>query len=195
VAYADDRDFRALFDDCSPTKRARGKNRAGSLLAWQETGRSKVALPRGVRRDSAHAASVSGTLPLEIGCKVFVIDELDRSLHPLLVHSILKFFVNAYPGACQQLIVTSHETHLLDQDLLRRDEIWFVEKDKLQQTRFFLLAELGVRKAIDISLLQHFRGEQRDNPNSRADSERGDCVAHLQLVVIEVVALVPEASL
>ncbi|MEP3481129.1 MAG: AAA family ATPase [Fuerstiella sp.] len=82
--------------------------------------------------------------------KVFVIDELDRSLHSLLSHALLKFFVEVCPGANQQLIVTTHETHLLDLDLLRRDEIWFVEKDDRQQTRLFSLADLKVRKDLRI---------------------------------------------
>ncbi len=54
------------------------------------------------------------------------------------------------PGACQQLIVTTHETHLLDQDLLRRDEIWFAEKDEKQQTHLYSLTELKVRNDLRI---------------------------------------------
>ena len=87
---------------------------------------------------------------LTTGCKVFVIDELDRSLHPLLCHAFLKFFVESCPGACQQMIVTTHQTHLLDQELLRRDEIWFVEKDDKQQTRLYSLADLRIRNDVRI---------------------------------------------
>jgi len=82
---------------------------------------------------------------LTTGCKVFVIDELDRSLHPHLSYAFLKFFIESCPSACQQMIVTTHETHLLDQDLLRRDEVWFVEKDNKQQTQLYSLADLNVR--------------------------------------------------
>lgn len=88
---------------------------------------------------------------LKRGCKVFVIDEMDRSLHPLLSHALLKFFVEVCPRACQQMIVTTHETHLLDQELLRRDEIWFAEKDDQQQTKLYSLADMsGVRKDLRI---------------------------------------------
>ena len=87
---------------------------------------------------------------LTTACKVFVIDELDRSLHPLLSHALLRFFVTSCPGACQQMIVTTHETHLLDLDLLRRDEIWFVEKDRKQQTQIYSMADLNVRKDVRI---------------------------------------------
>ena len=81
---------------------------------------------------------------------MYVIDELDRSLHPLLAHAFLKFFVESCPGQCQQLIVTTHETHLLDLDLLRRDEIWFVEKDARQQSHLYSLSGLHVRKDLRI---------------------------------------------
>lgn len=83
-------------------------------------------------------------------CSVFVVDEIDRSLHPLLCHAILKFFIDSCPGACQQMIVTTHETHLLDLELLRRDEIWFVEKDNAQQSKLYSLSDLRVRNDVRI---------------------------------------------
>ncbi len=83
--------------------------------------------------------------------KVFVIDELDQSLHPLLCHAFLKFFVeSSCAGAYQQLVLTTHETHLLDQELLRRDEIWFVEKDDKQQTQLYSLADMKIRNDVRI---------------------------------------------
>ncbi len=85
---------------------------------------------------------------LTTGSRVFVIDELDRSLHPHLSYAFLKFFIESCPNACQQMIVTTHETHLLDQNLLRRDEIWFVQKDKKQQTQLYSLADLNVRNDV-----------------------------------------------
>ena len=69
-------------------------------------------------------------------------------MHPLLCHAFLKFFVESCPGACQQMVVTTHETHLLDQDLLRRDEIWFAEKDQEEQTRLYSLADMKVRNDV-----------------------------------------------
>ena len=82
--------------------------------------------------------------------KVYVVDEIDRSLHPLLCHSLLKLFLDACPGGCQQMIVTTHETHLLDLELLRRDEIWFLEKDLDQQTRLSSLSRWRPRNDLRI---------------------------------------------
>ena len=81
---------------------------------------------------------------------VFVIDELDRSLHPLLTRAFVQFFVDSCENSCQQLIVTTHDTHLLDLSLLRRDEIWFAEKDEKQQTHLYSLADMKVRKDLRI---------------------------------------------
>jgi hypothetical protein len=78
--------------------------------------------------------------------KVFVIDELDRSLHPILAHEFLRLFLELHPDGDRQLIVTTHETYLLDQELLRRDEIWFTEKDEHQQTHLYPLTDFRVRK-------------------------------------------------
>jgi AAA15 family ATPase/GTPase len=83
-------------------------------------------------------------------CKVFVVDEIDRSLHPLLCHALLKLFLDACPGKSQQMIVTTHETHLLDLDLLRRDEVWFMEKDRQQQSHLSSLGDWNARKDLRI---------------------------------------------
>ncbi len=82
--------------------------------------------------------------------KVVIIDELDRSLHPLLCWEFIRFFSESCPGARRQMIVTTHEAHLLDQELLRRDEYWFVEKDSAQQSQLVSLAEFNIRKDLQI---------------------------------------------
>ena len=77
-----------------------------------------------------------------------VIDELDTSLHTLLVRELVRLFhrpeVNS-GGA--QLIFTTHDTSLLDApDLFRRDQVWFVEKDKEQASTLVALSEFSPRK-------------------------------------------------
>lgn len=77
-----------------------------------------------------------------------VIDELDTSLHTLLVRELVRLFhrpeVNT-GGA--QLIFTTHDTSLLDApDLFRRDQIWFVEKDREQASTLVALSEFSPRK-------------------------------------------------
>ena len=81
---------------------------------------------------------------------VYIIDELDRSLHPLLSRAFLQFFADASKGKQNQLIITTHETHLLDSDLLRRDEIWFVEKGPQQASTLSSLSEFKIRNDLKI---------------------------------------------
>ncbi|MGE0917727.1 AAA family ATPase [Trichlorobacter lovleyi] len=85
---------------------------------------------------------------------VFVIDEIDRSMHPMLTIKFLEFFLKCCEGEQRQIIVTTHESNLLDLDLLRRDEIWFVEKDKEGATRLYSLSEFKVRK--DLEIRKHY---------------------------------------
>ncbi len=75
---------------------------------------------------------------------VFIIDELDRSLHSKLTYGIFEIFLELTKQNESQLIVTTHESLLLDLELLRRDEIWFVEKIK-NQSRLFSLDAFKVR--------------------------------------------------
>jgi len=62
--------------------------------------------------------------------KIIIIDELEKSLHPALVEYLIKMFNNKKINvANSQLIFTTHSTHLLNLDIFRRDQIWFIEKD------------------------------------------------------------------
>ena len=82
---------------------------------------------------------------------VYVIDEIDRSLHPLLVREFLNSFLSSAPGSSRQLVITTHDVTLLDLELLRRDEIWFADKDKnTSATCLYSLADYKVRNDLDI---------------------------------------------
>lgn len=81
--------------------------------------------------------------------KVIFIDELDRRLHPLLSRLFVKTVIDSR-GENNQLIFTTHDTNLLDLDLLRRDEIWFVEKDLEGSSNLYSLAEFKTRPDLKI---------------------------------------------
>ena len=61
--------------------------------------------------------------------KVLIVDELDKSLHPFIVQFIVNLFNSAENKNNAQLIFNTHETNLLNLNLLRRDQIWFTEKN------------------------------------------------------------------
>lgn len=69
---------------------------------------------------------------------VIIIDEIERSIHPLLIKKMISNFVND-KESLGQLIFSTHETHLLDQEVFRKDEIWFTEKDMTGSTDLYSL--------------------------------------------------------
>ncbi len=71
--------------------------------------------------------------------KLFLIDELDSSLHPILVSGFLNIFLKS--ETTNQLIITTHESKTLNFDLVRRDEIWFSEKSERGDTKIYSLEE------------------------------------------------------
>lgn len=60
----------------------------------------------------------------------YVIDEIDRSLHPLLTEAFIADYLSEIANREIQLIVTTHESRLLNTNRLRKDEIWFAERKK-----------------------------------------------------------------
>ena len=73
---------------------------------------------------------------------VFFIDELNARLHPLLVRNFLLTFLNPEINTNHaQLVFTTHDTWQLSNQLLRRDEIWFVEKDERGISTLYSLAD------------------------------------------------------
>jgi AAA15 family ATPase/GTPase len=82
--------------------------------------------------------------------RVLVVDELHDNLHPALVRFLVGLFHSPETnpkGA--QLVFTTHETSILNQDILRRDQIWFCERDERQATRLYPLTDFSPRKGLE----------------------------------------------
>jgi hypothetical protein len=78
---------------------------------------------------------------------LLAVDELDQSLHPLLVRKLVSLFHDPEANAARaQLLFNTHDTTLLDPKLFRRDQIWFTEKDRAGKTRLYSLLEYSPRK-------------------------------------------------
>lgn len=79
--------------------------------------------------------------------RILLVDELDASLHPLLVRQLIGMFHSKEINQKKaQLIFTTHDTSLLDQTIFRRDQVWFTEKDSDQATNLFPLTDFSPRK-------------------------------------------------
>jgi len=82
--------------------------------------------------------------------RIVVIDELDRSLHPKLTKHIIETCVSNSMHNESQLIATSHDVNLLDPDLIRRDAIWFVRKNRNMGSTLYSLEEFKPRNDKDL---------------------------------------------
>ncbi|HZY35017.1 MAG TPA: ATP-binding protein [Mucilaginibacter sp.] len=83
------------------------------------------------------------------GPATFIIDEIERSIHPLIVKELVeKFSKDDYTEG--QLIFSTHESNLLDQEIFRADEIWFTEKNVLGSSKLYSLSDFKEHNTIDI---------------------------------------------
>ncbi len=74
--------------------------------------------------------------------KILLVDELDAKLHPFLTRKIIGLFMDTKTNSAgAQLLFATHDTNLLNIRYLRRDQIWFTEKDKSDSTDLYSLVE------------------------------------------------------
>ena len=76
--------------------------------------------------------------------KILFVDEIDSSLHPLIVHQLVRLLHRS--GSKAQLVFTTHDTTILSQDIMRRDQVWFIEKDKSNASTLYPLSDFKVRE-------------------------------------------------
>ena len=104
-------------------------------------------------------------LILNRGC-ILVIDEIDNSLHPKLCKFLIKLFHHPLTNPRNaQLIFASHETTLLDRELLRKDQIWFTEKNKYGETQLFSAQHFDQVKGDEPFDLWYMQGKFGGQPN------------------------------
>ena len=82
--------------------------------------------------------------------KILIVDELDSRLHTKLTTELLKIFQSSINTKNAQLIFASHDTNLLRNDLFRRDQIWFTEKDNTGSTDLYSLVEYKINQATSV---------------------------------------------
>jgi hypothetical protein len=96
---------------------------------------------------------------------VMFVDELEARLHPLLTKALVGLFNSSANQKNAQLVFATHDEGLLDPQRIRRDQVWFAEKDGFGASRLFCLAEIkGVRREAKFAkeyLLGQFGGVPR----------------------------------
>ncbi len=81
--------------------------------------------------------------------KVILIDEIERSIHPITIKEIISK-IALDENVKGQLIFTTHESNLLDQKFIRPDEIWFTQKDCDGSSKIYSLSDFKIHNTIDI---------------------------------------------
>jgi len=81
--------------------------------------------------------------------QTFIIDEIERSIHPLIIKELIKKFSHD-ESAKGQLIFSTRESNLLDQEIFRTDEIWFAEKNMQGSTKLYSLSDFKEHNTIDV---------------------------------------------
>jgi hypothetical protein len=93
---------------------------------------------QGTRKFVALAGPILHTI--EEG-SILLVDEFEARLHPNLTKAILQWFNGPQNKNGAQLIFATHDTGLMDPDLMRRDQVWFCEKDHYGSTSLYCLDE------------------------------------------------------
>lgn len=84
--------------------------------------------------------------------KILFIDEIDASLHPIICQYIVSIFNSRQKNSKNaQLIFTTHDISLLKEEFLRRDQIYFTEKNSDGATKLFSLSDISERKGVDFA--------------------------------------------
>jgi AAA15 family ATPase/GTPase len=84
-------------------------------------------------------------LSIEDEDSLILIDELNQSLHTKLAQLFYEMFMNSCKGLRKQLIFTTHDILLMDLDLVRQDEIWFIERQENHSSKLYSLSDYKVR--------------------------------------------------
>ena len=80
---------------------------------------------------------------------VVVVDELHDNLHPTLVRHLVERFHDPALESDAQLVFTAHDTSILSQDVFRRDQIWFCERNAHHETALVPLSDFRPRKGLE----------------------------------------------
>ena len=80
---------------------------------------------------------------------IYFVDEIDRSLHTKLSQYLLSEFVNSCENTYNQIIFTAHDVNLINTNEFRQEEIWFIEKNNLGESRLRPLSDFNLKKGQD----------------------------------------------
>lgn len=102
---------------------------------------------------------------LQNGHTLFI-DEMNNHFHPRLIEYLISLFNSSETNKHNaQLVFTTHETSILNQNIFRRDQIWFVERDLMSGSSLFPLTDFSPRKSITNIETAYLSGRYGAIPN------------------------------
>jgi AAA15 family ATPase/GTPase len=121
------------------------------ITSFHKSGDARVSIPLDLGEESKGTQilfySAGAWMNVLKNGEVILYDELDTSLHPLMTRFLIRLFHGKATNPNNaQLIFTTHDTSLLDSDLFRRDQVWFIEKDDKGASRVYPLTDFSPRK-------------------------------------------------
>ncbi len=138
----------APIDDETKTEMLRkGKITNTELIFRHKAGNKEYDLPEayesnGTMRFMGMAVILNSLLKTN---RFVSIDEVETSIHYELLAYFIKVFL-ANSSGTSQLLLTTHDLNLLNEDFIRRDTIWFTDKNELGETKLVRLSSLGLHK-------------------------------------------------
>ena len=105
------------------------------------------------------------------GGKVFIVDEMERSLHPTLIQQIVNLFYKYSIGISSQLIFTTHESSLMNQKIFRKDEIWLMRKNNNGISSFGRMDDLYDVRFDKMLQNSYLNGEYGATPTFETEEE------------------------
>lgn len=119
------------------------------------SGKDGKSYPIDLKRESSGTLSllqlIGPVLVRLIEGGILMVDELNSKLHPLVSRELIKLFLDPRVNTGNaQLIFTTHDTNILSGNLLRRDQVWFAEKDGDGSTHIYSLSDIKVRSSDNI---------------------------------------------
>lgn len=136
---------------------SKGELKAGKIISFHRDNNGDE-IPFDYRQESDGTQRVVDLLPAFIEAsqkqltKVYIIDELDRSLHSVLTRKLIQSYLNGCSvDSRSQLIFTTHDLMLMNQNLLRRDEMSVMERDEKESSQLYTISDYkDVRSDTDI---------------------------------------------
>lgn len=104
----------------------------------------------------------------EDGNAIYFVDEIDRSLHTKLSQYLLSEFVSCCENTYNQIIFTAHDVNLINTDKFRQEELWFIEKNNIGESRLRPLSDFNLQKGQD-ALKAYLNGRFGAIPMIRRD--------------------------